>query len=273
MQQGLGILVVDLQPVELERLQGAGDPDRALGLEVVVDVQADIDVRADRVPHDGDLSHRLVDEVGLGKLVVALAVPPLRDGRRRIAREQDVGLERGVALVDGLTGAVSDVIPGAERLRSPELVVTRPVGSEMGPVDPLLLPERTADNPVDRYVERLALDVPQRQFDACDGPRCDAVWRAPVGAVQVEVDTLDRRRVAPDQPRAHITNQALQAVGDTALAKLPVTGNARVGPYGDEVPGPGPAINRERVYPGDLHGAGAPPRIRGGWAICGLEMG
>ena len=211
--QRVGVLVVDLQPEQVERLKRPADGDGALGLEVVVDIQADVDVGADGLAHRSDLLDCVPDQVGRSVLVVR-ASEHVVDDRWVLARKDDVGLERGVACVHGLAGAVGDVLHRAQLGDAPLLGHPRPVGGEVRPVHPLLVPERAADQPVHGHAVELALDVPQGKLDTGDGHCCRSAGRRARVTVHVHPELVDRERDLANQRLADVLDERGQALGE-----------------------------------------------------------
>ena len=88
---------------------------------------------------------------------------------------------------------------------------------------------RSAHELVDRHVQRLAGEVPQRELDPRDRLLGRAVRRLADGAVEIDVMLLDRRRVLPDQTMTEVLHEADQAARDAVRAELAVTREPRVG--------------------------------------------
>ena len=203
----LWVFVVVLDPEQVVGLERLGDPDGALGLEVVVDVEKDVDRRADRVTHHRDLLLGVADDLGVGTLVVAQTIAALGDRPRRIARPEDVGLERIVAGLWGLQGGSGDGVPVLQGLIGGERGVTRSRACEVGPVHALAVAVGSADEVVDRDSERLALDVPAGELDAGDAHLRDASGHGTQDAIEVEVELLDRLGVLADNHRLEVFDQ------------------------------------------------------------------
>ena len=100
---------VDLEPEQVERLEGLGDANAALGLEVEVQV----DDRSCRIP--GALAKRLEqknERIGdlLGTERSASLVEPRHEHFRVVAGNDDVRLECAVAVLDDLAAERDDVV-------------------------------------------------------------------------------------------------------------------------------------------------------------------
>src|SRR5262249_10149369 len=109
---------------------------------------------------------------------------------------------------------------------------------------------------VDRNVECLAGQVPQRQLDTGDGLLSRAVRGLADSPVEIEIVLLDRRRIFPDQALTEVLHQTDETPGDAIGAKLAVAGQPRVGADYAEMPGPRrrEAVgHHERLDAGDLH--------------------
>ena len=128
----------------------------------------------------------VADHLGRHRLVggAGPAAEPREVHPRRIARVDDVGLERPVAAADHLLAEPVDVVHRAERrarrsprrsspARSRSGTSRRAGGARSGP-------PKSSD---DRHAERLGLDVPQRELDARRSPwrRCRRGSGAPCG--------------------------------------------------------------------------------------------
>ena len=235
----------------------AADADRRLGLHVEVEVERDADVRADRPPERAEERLDVTDHLGRHGLVGGAR--PAAESRevdaRRVARVDDVGLERPVAAADDLLAEPVDVVHRAERRHADDGGVHRARGPAVGPVDPLAEPEGPAEELVHRHAEGLGLHVPQRELDPRDRLGGDAAGALPRHAVEVPVDPLDRAGVLADQDGLEVPHRAHDAVRIAPVGALAVAGEAGVGPDGDELPGAPPRVDDERLDAGDLHGS------------------
>ena len=202
-----------LDPEQVVGLERLGDPDGALSLEVVVDVEKDVDRRADGLAHHRDLLLGVADDLGVGALVVAQTVAALGDRSRRVARPEYVGLECVVAVLGSLEGGSRDGVPVLQRLVGRERWVACPRAREVGPVHALAVAVGSADEVVDRDSERLALDVPAGELDAGDAHLGNASGHGAQDAVEVEVDLLDRLGVLADKHRLEVFDQSDKRVG------------------------------------------------------------
>src|SRR5206468_8883611 len=97
---------------------------------------------------------------------------------------------------------------------------------------------RPAHELVDRHVQRLAGQVPERQLDPRDRLLGRAVRRLADGAVEVDVVLLDGRRVLADQAVPEILHETDQAARDAVRAELTVAGETGVGADRAEAPRP-----------------------------------
>ena len=174
---------------------------------------------------------------------------------RRLAGQDDVGLERGVAAADDLASQVGDVVHRAQRRRAEQVGPQRPGRAAVRPVQPCPVPRRAAEQLDDRYAERLGLDVEESALDARDGLGGDAAGRLPDAAEHVPEPHLERPRVLPDQRGREIVDRACDSGGRPAVAALAVAGDAIVGLDLDEGPGPEAGVDNERLDVGDLHRA------------------
>ena len=227
-----------------------------LGLHVEVQVEGDADVRPDGPPEGAEERLDVADHLG-GDRLVGRPRPAAEAGEvdpRRIARIDDVGLERPVAAADDLLAQPVDVVHRAERRHADRRGVHGPRGPAVGPVDALAEPERPAEELRHGDAERLGLDVPQRELDPRDRLGGDAPGALPRHAVEVPVDPLDGPGVLAEQHGLEVADRADDAVRVAAVRALSVAGEARVGADRDELPGPPPSVDDERLDPGDLQG-------------------
>ena len=77
-----------------------------------------------------------------------------------------------------------------------------------------IIARHAAQNGVDRLVERLAFDVPQRQIERAEGVHLLAPRRIEVGAVHILPEALDVLRILSDQAAGAL----LQSVPRSAFA-------------------------------------------------------
>ena len=111
---------VVFQPLHLERFEQPGDLLHAIGAEVVVDVERDPDLGADRLAERADLALDPVQHPRRHDAVHAVAGRP--EARRvdpgRVAGDHDVRLERREAFLHHLAAERGDVVVALERRRA-----------------------------------------------------------------------------------------------------------------------------------------------------------
>ena len=123
----------------------------------------------------------------------------------------------------------------------------------MRPVDLLAIASGSAKQRVDGNSKRLALDVPEGEFDAGDCLGSDATGRLPRHAVQVPVAGFDSKRVLAFEQRQEVGYRTDYREGIAAIRHLPVPGDALVGPYRAELPRTPSSVNNESIDCGDFH--------------------
>ena len=159
--------------------------------------------------------------------------------------------------LDDLAPERDDVVVRGELRRPGHLERARARRAAMRPVHRDRLARRPAEELVDGDAERLGLEVEQRVLDPGDRLRDDRARALPGGAVEIPVDRLDRSRIAPDDERREILDDAGEParravrVGDLGPADEPVV-RRRL----EEDPGAPAGVAVERLERGDLHAAG-----------------
>src|SRR5207245_8324846 len=97
---------------------------------------------------------------------------------------------------------------------------------------------RAAEELVDRYAERLGLDVPQGQLDAGHRLVRDAAAVLAHAPQHVPVEALDGLRVLPDQEIGDVADRPGDAVGTPVVAALAPADQPGVGLDAHERPRP-----------------------------------
>ena len=228
---------------------------------------ADRDRQVDRLRHPRQTvevhrRHRILVE----QQAVALQAPAQRDRVGRRLPRSASGVDHQVDLRPVLAAQPPDAahrVPPAEELHRGEAPVdqlARPLLVEGVAVEADADAHLAAQQVPDRPVQRLALQVPERQLDAGDGARADHAGHAVAlrGGVQLLPDPLDQERVLAHDQQLQVLDRGLHdprpapALADTVepgvgmdLHEQPV---APAGPFGRA------AGNQERADVGDAHG-------------------
>ena len=151
---------------------------------------------------------------------------------------------------------LDDVVVRGELVGVRHLPGARPRGAAVRPVDVDVVARRPAEELVDGNAERLRLEVEQRVLDPADrllDHRARALARR---AEEIPDDPLDRARVAPDDERGEILDDAGEAarravrVGDLGPADSAVVGRGL-----EEDPGTPARVAVERLELRDFHPA------------------
>ena len=159
----------------------------ACSAPALVDVAHQLDVRPDRIAHHAHAPHLL--------------------GGRRIAWQRHLRLHLDEALVTSRRAAVAACASVSPRRSEPGGIGLDPVA-------------RAAEQLPQRLLQRLALDVPQRDVDCRDRQRVDARATGIAGRrAQLAQDGLDPHRVLADQQRAQFIDRAAQRAGERAAVE------------------------------------------------------
>jgi hypothetical protein len=99
----------------------------------------------------------------------------------------------------------------------------------MRPVDLHPVAKGAAEQLVDRYAERLGLDVDQRVLDRADRLGVEPAGRLAGGGVKKVAVFFDRTRVLADEARAELLDDRGEALRAVALHEFGPAGDALVG--------------------------------------------
>ena len=183
--KGPGIAGIDFDPEKVKRFHCPRHLDVALGLIVKVQVDHDVNVRANRLPEGCQLVLDGTDRVPL-RVQLWKAIPPSKAGdmttRIIVSQKQDVGFERRVASGDHFPSGCEDIIQGFDRGDAHRLPMRYPVRGTVRPVQADSIAYRSAEHLVNRNAERTGLHVKQGIFYRTDclldcAPRCLAAQR------------------------------------------------------------------------------------------------
>ena len=251
------VVRVDLEPREVVRLERPGDPDDPLGREVEVEVDDRLRLAARPLAERLEQPRQRLEQLGRRVAVDAAVAPEAgHQHPRLVARDDDVRLEGAVAALDDLAAERGDGVVGVELRRAGHLPGARARRAAVRPVERDRLPRRAAEELGDRDAERLALEVEERVLDPADRLLHDRARALARPAVEVPVDRLDRARVAADDERRQVGDDAGEPggravrVGHLRPADEPVV-RRRL----DEEPRPPAGVAGERLERGELHGA------------------
>ena len=191
-------------------------------------------VVADRVPHRGH---------------AALGVPDGHEPFERHRRRHGHRLEGGEPLLDHRAREL------AEPLRLVALVeVLHPAAAEVA-VEPDVVANRAAPEPVAGDAVHLAEDVPERDVDAAHRRRPDDPARVPEVLAEHHLpEVLDPRRVLADDQLGEILDRADDRPRVPLERRLPpAVEPVLVGPHADEDPVAHARVADVRLDRGDLH--------------------
>jgi hypothetical protein len=260
LQERVRVPVVVLDPLHVILLEQLGDPQHALGPEVVVEVQAEADLRPHRLAKGPDQAVDRLEDLDRWRAVgrVDAAREAWEVHGRRVAGNDHVRLERREAPRHDFAPQRGNVVVGLEGRRAEKAPHARPGGSAVRPVEPHAVAQRSAEELVDRHAERLGLDVPQGQLDAGHGLVRDAAAVLPDAAQHVPVEPLDGARILTDQEIRQVLDAARDAVRAPVVAALAPAHQAAVGLDAHERPRPPARVAMERFDSRDLHGLKPP---------------
>ena len=255
----LGVAGVDLDPEEIERLHRARHLEEALGLEVEVEVDQDVDVRpgalAERRELIADRAQHVALGIELGEAFVAREARRVQPGP--LVEQENVGLERAVALPDHFLAQRDDVVEGAQGRELHGLRPGQPIGPAMRPVEPDALAHRAAQQLVDRDAERLGLDVEQRVLD-----RADRLLHHP--AAGLAADRVEQRRhrlvgarVLADHDRRQMLDRGGDALAAEGFVVLAPADQPVVGGDLEEIEIAVAGVRMQALERSDLHRSGS----------------
>ena len=221
--QAGGVVEVDLEPRQIERLQCTRQFDVAVDLVIEVGVEMEPDIRARAASERLQLRDCCVDDVvvdiELGKARRVAGAGAVHVGLVAVEADQ-VGLEPFEALAPDLLTERHDVVERAHRVDPgplPDAVgMAGAVGAAMRPVELQPVAHRPAEHLVCRHTQCLGLDVDKRILDRGDRHLVDPTGSLPCRGVEMGAVALDRPRVLADQkPLGEFlddTRQALRAI-------------------------------------------------------------
>ena len=242
-----------LQPEQAELLEVPGKPDGAVHVEAGVHVGRDVDARARRGRHHLDQAdHAVVLELAGGRVERVLVEAGDLAAGMAVGVDIEVDLQRGEA-------AFEDVIDDPLDLVEVHAGLDLAIG-----IDADLVAELAAEEFVDRDLQRLPLEVEERDLDA--GQRGDQ--RAGKAALEHQAaarlfeDRVDRERIAADQAGRQILDDGDRLVA--AMNAFAQAGHTGVGFH------PDPKVHamprgRRRLHCRDLHRLALPTATRTRW--------
>src|SRR3954454_273231 len=127
---------------------------------------------------------------------------------RHVSWDDDVRLERREAAFHALAAELGYIVVRRELARVRHLPRAGARRAAMGPVHVNLVPRRTAEELVDRDPERLALEIEQRILESADRLLDHRAWALPSSSDEIPDDALDGTRVAAEDVRGEILNDA-----------------------------------------------------------------
>ena len=144
--QRRGVVRVDLEPGEVERLECPRDADDPLGREVEVEVDDRLRLAARPLPERLEQPRQRVEQLGRRVSVgAAVAAEAGHEHARLGARDDDVRLERAVAALDDLAAERGDRVVRVELRRARHLPRPRARRAAVRPVERDRLPRRPAE--------------------------------------------------------------------------------------------------------------------------------
>ena len=219
----------------LVRLQGLAQADDVRRVQARVDIEEQLDIRPDGVPHGGHL--RLAQPDSLDRL--QRARPSERAGaggaslREAPARELPALLLGGQAALDEREGISALVVRVADDL----------------------VPHRPAQELVDRHAEGLALDVPERDVDGADRRAVGRVGGEEGAPEHVLPQALSRERVLADDDLGEVLQGGVDGRAPEGHADLAEAVYPLVGLHLDDVIAAAVlAQKRKALDGGDFHG-------------------
>ena len=227
----LGIARVDLDPEQIVGLHGARHLQEALGFEVEVEVDQDVDIRAGALAKGGQLIADRADHVALGielgKVVAAGEAGCVQ--ARTIVEQKDVGLERRIAVGDHLLPCRHDIVERAQRRDLHGLGPGETIGAAVRPVQSDALAHRAAEQLVNWNAEGLGLDVQKRVLDRADGLLDHATGGLAADRVQQRDHCLVGPRVHADDLRGEVLDRGSHALPAKQLVVLAPADQAFIG--------------------------------------------
>ena len=235
---------VDLDPEQIVGLHGARHLQEALGFEVEVEIDQDVDVRAGALAKGGQLIADRAEHVALG-IELGEVVAAGEAGRvqaRTVVEQEDVGLERRVALGDHLPAGGDDVVERAQRRDLHRLGPGQAIGAAVRPVEADALAHRAAEQLVDGHAERLGLDVQKRVLDRADRLLDHAAARLAADRVEQRDHRLVGPRVHADDRGREVLDRGGHALAAERLVVLAPADQALIGADLEEVEAARPGI-------------------------------
>jgi hypothetical protein len=176
----------------------------------------------------------------------ALRVPPAR------LVEEDVGLERGEALLAHLPPHGLDAVEVGDGGLVPGRMIDAP-GGAVRPVHPEPVAHLAAEQLVAGHAEAPGLGVEQRVLDGAQRLADDAAGAGPGGAVKVGVDALVLAHRLADDPRRQPLDHRPDAGRAEPFRELAPTDDGAVGAELHELVVAPARIAGERLHARDLH--------------------
>ena len=260
--QRRGIMLVDLQPGQIEGGHYFGHPLEALGLEVEIGVEVNAHLRSNRISDRAEMRRELPQQ---GVIPVQLRPAGMPAEARRIliqsaltVGDQDIGLQRPEATGLDLCGMAGDVVTGLQWRHPQPLRVAHPVTAEMRPVDRDPPADRAAEQGIDGNAARPGGDVEQGVLHRRDGLLVQATARLPCHHMQPGRDLFPGAGVAPDDERGKAFDHPGQAGRAKAFAVFGPTHQPLIGGDFEEGEEPPAGIGTQRLDAGDLHARSSP---------------
>ena len=215
MGEGGGVVRVDLEPGEVEGLERPRDADDPLRGQVEVEVDDRLRLAPRPLAERLEQPRQRVEQLR-GRVPVDPAVAPEAGHQhaRLVAGHDDVRLEGAVPALDDLAAECGDRVVRVELRRPGDLPRPRAGRPAVRPVERDRLARRPAEELTDGDAERLPLQVEQRVLDAADRLLHDRPRALARPSIEIPVDRLERARIATDDERREIGDDAREPGGE-----------------------------------------------------------
>ena len=189
----------------------ARDSEHTLGREVEVEIDDRLGASLRALAEGFEQSYERGLQLARRVAVEPVSLEARHQDLRVIARHDDVGLERPEAAFNDLAAERSHVIVRGKLGSSGHVPGAGAGRTAVRPVHLDIIPRRAAEQLVDGNAERLRLQIEQGVLDPADRLLDNRARTLSRRAKEIPDDALDRARLAPDDERLQILDDAREA--------------------------------------------------------------